>query len=456
MNEVIEEGDEDKEEGMEEMEEEAKPKIRRAPNGPTRLEREDHEVTHLPFRSWCEFCVKGRGISTPHRVSEEEKTHKKVAIDYFYFSRNEGLGEGKPHLVMKDERTGNVWMRVADQKGLNEDGTDEWLARDAVKELKAWGYPGGGDNEVILKSDGEPAILKMKGAIASLLGGKVTPEEPETGEHQANGSAEVAGKNVRSMARTLMAQIEQKAGMKMEQGMDVYHWLIRWAAMVSNRYRAGKDGKTAYQEQTGRRCKIEVIPFGEQIWYQSQKNPDNKMDGQWKSGTWLGQKRQTNGHVVHGDEGVEEAWTIRRKPSGERWNKEGLEAVKGTPGRIQVQEGQRRRVTFAEGERAPEVKGRRTYFKDQDFEKHGYTEGCPGCASRGKKGLRMKGHTEECRKRLEGELEKTQNQRWKRAEMRGGRRSEPEEKHDEEAEAVEAHAREQDRKKSQRRRRRSR
>ena len=26
-----------------------------------------HNLTHLPFRDWCPYCVQGRGISAPHR-----------------------------------------------------------------------------------------------------------------------------------------------------------------------------------------------------------------------------------------------------------------------------------------------------------------------------------------------------------------------------------------------------
>ena len=35
-----------------------------APNvkTPAKAEREEHEKTHLPFRSWCKACVKGRGV----------------------------------------------------------------------------------------------------------------------------------------------------------------------------------------------------------------------------------------------------------------------------------------------------------------------------------------------------------------------------------------------------------
>ena len=38
-----------------------------APYVPTRQERLEHEVTHVPYRSWCEHCVKGKAKSTPHK-----------------------------------------------------------------------------------------------------------------------------------------------------------------------------------------------------------------------------------------------------------------------------------------------------------------------------------------------------------------------------------------------------
>ena len=44
-----------------------KVKTRRSPNTPIRAEKEEHEATHIPFRSWCPYCVKGRGRNTPHK-----------------------------------------------------------------------------------------------------------------------------------------------------------------------------------------------------------------------------------------------------------------------------------------------------------------------------------------------------------------------------------------------------
>ena len=43
----------------------------------------------------------------------------------------------------------------------------EWLIKDLHEELKAWGHPGGGDNKVIMKSDGERSIVAM-GSISEI------------------------------------------------------------------------------------------------------------------------------------------------------------------------------------------------------------------------------------------------------------------------------------------------
>ena len=37
------------------------------PKQPTDEERRVHNLTHLPYRSWCEHCVKGRGREADHK-----------------------------------------------------------------------------------------------------------------------------------------------------------------------------------------------------------------------------------------------------------------------------------------------------------------------------------------------------------------------------------------------------
>ena len=52
--------DDDDEEGQQ-------PKVTRSPKAPTKAEREAHEATHQPFRSWCTHCLRGRGRNKPHQ-----------------------------------------------------------------------------------------------------------------------------------------------------------------------------------------------------------------------------------------------------------------------------------------------------------------------------------------------------------------------------------------------------
>ena len=50
-----------------------KPNILNAPYSPSRQERMEHEVTHSPYRSWCEHCVRGKSKSRGHYASSAEE-----------------------------------------------------------------------------------------------------------------------------------------------------------------------------------------------------------------------------------------------------------------------------------------------------------------------------------------------------------------------------------------------
>ena len=54
---------------------------------PSEKEVQEHMITHLPFRSWCPHCVRGKAKGMPHRKQENEKEHTvpTVSIDYMYF-----------------------------------------------------------------------------------------------------------------------------------------------------------------------------------------------------------------------------------------------------------------------------------------------------------------------------------------------------------------------------------
>ena len=99
-----EESQEDSDE--EERKEGRKSVGRKSPKEPTKLEREEHERTHCPYRSWCHHCVKSRARNGPHRQLKEEPLEEvkvpRVHMDYFFMSRQDEEASNNPLLVVAD------------------------------------------------------------------------------------------------------------------------------------------------------------------------------------------------------------------------------------------------------------------------------------------------------------------------------------------------------------------
>ena len=152
--EVKEDGEEiiadevEEEQGIDDDEEGQQPKVMRAPKAPTKAEREEHEATHLPFRSWCTHCLRGRGRNKPHQrqvVDEEIDKLKvpKISMDYFFMSQEDEKASENPLLLMADETMGHRYMRAVGRKGIGDNNEMDWLIKDLDEELKSCGYPGG-------------------------------------------------------------------------------------------------------------------------------------------------------------------------------------------------------------------------------------------------------------------------------------------------------------------------
>ena len=106
--------------------------------------------------------------------------------------------------------------------------------------------------------------------------------------------------------------------------------------MAYNRFQQGSDGGTAYQRQTGRVCRSEVVPFGEKVLYRQSKRPGERkeaMEVKWREGIWLGHARSSQEVLIGTEEGVVGAWTVRRLIESQRWDKDLLVNMKGTPKR---------------------------------------------------------------------------------------------------------------------------
>ena len=90
---------------VEEVEEARQPEKARDPAAPTRAEWEAHQATHLPYRSWCRYCVGARGDNPPHRKRPEaDIAVPEVHLDYC-FVRRSGETELLTILVAKHRKS---------------------------------------------------------------------------------------------------------------------------------------------------------------------------------------------------------------------------------------------------------------------------------------------------------------------------------------------------------------
>ena len=296
---MYEEKDEDEDEGEEGRVAVGLP----SPVRVSKKEREEHNLTHIPYRSWCKICVRMRGMNKQHRKAkksekdEENSRVRRVCMDYFFMSQEDEKAGDNPVLVAVDEGTGDKYARAAGNKGVGEEGEDHWLVKDLSEELKAWGHTGGERSRIILKSDNEKIIIASKTMTGRYHGGIVTPEHPPKGESQSNGVVEGAGRIVRDFVRVLKGQMEENTGGHLETDDIIIQWIVRWAAMLCSRYLVGKDGLTAIERRRGRKCNIPVVPMGESVFYKesrSKKEGNNKLQSEVKDGVWLGQARNTS------------------------------------------------------------------------------------------------------------------------------------------------------------------
>ena len=119
------------------------PRVAKRPYTPTKAEVEEHLPLHIEYRSWCEDCVAGKGISHQHRMnveSEEEKLGITISMDYCFFSAEDKASGLRPILAVYDNSKRFIWAMAVESKGpskavvewvvgkLNRYGIEEYLS----------------------------------------------------------------------------------------------------------------------------------------------------------------------------------------------------------------------------------------------------------------------------------------------------------------------------------------
>jgi hypothetical protein len=397
----------------------------RDPGAPTQAMRDAHAATHLPFRSWCDECVQGRRGAPPHhRTKRGAGEVPEVAFDYAYIRRDDEE-ETTTILVMRDRDSKAIRAWVLERKGIDMDATVDR----AVAGVRELGYRG----RVLIRCDGEPALVALRNAITAALPDGATPLATPVGESASNGGIEGAVKILKGLLRVHLAALERRIGARFPSNHPVLTWLVEHVADVVSKYMVGVDGKTAYERLFGRPVREEGLEFGETLHWRHRPSKDMNvvLDARWSTGVWLG---RTWGGVVHqifANGAVHTIRGVQRQPRDLRWRKEALEAVSVTPwAREPAAEGELRVLpplappALAQGAgdaevREPEYNPHRVFIRLEDLERHGFTAGCRRCILM-REGRRAQGvkHRDECRLRVEQALRDAGDPRLDQAEAR--------------------------------------
>jgi hypothetical protein len=73
---------------------------------PSHEEGKAHEMTHLPFRSWCRHCIRGRGKEAAHfkRTFGEGELHE-LHFDYAFMGEEDEPGKTVTLLVVRERKS---------------------------------------------------------------------------------------------------------------------------------------------------------------------------------------------------------------------------------------------------------------------------------------------------------------------------------------------------------------
>ena len=386
------------------------------PKLPSKEEVKEHYASgHMPYRSWCHHCVRGRGRERAHqrRGEEERQGIPEYHLDYCF------PGDEFDHrltvLVVIERYTKMKKAVVAPSKG----STGRYATQMILELINECGDKG---RDIILKTDQEPAIkFVVDDVCVNRTGARTVKEVSPKGSKGSNGIVERAVQAVETILRANKSSLDERLGVQVDVQHPVLTWLCEYVSFQMNRLEVASDGKTPYERVKGKRAEVLGLEFGEKIlWKHHPGKRMEKLNARWGYGLFLG-VRPASGEliVVDGDsKELKYVRTVKRVPEEQRWDPNNMEwitmvpwnrggadkeadgdlpefDVKKGPGR-QLTEEEMKDITTSEAPRLTH----RAHLRKADFDKHGYTDRCAGCSAM-LRGLHVQPHSRECRARME-------------------------------------------------------
>ena len=286
------------------------------PTQPTPQEIQEHNITHMPYRSWCPICVQAKGRQPNH--PKQTSRQPIVQVDFTYIT---GFGDKfpTPVLTAMDVQTGMAMAAMITNKH-NQFSYAQTCLQALLLEC--------GRTEGILQSDNEEYLIALLKATAKACGNMAVRFSPAYSS-QSNRNVERYHRTLTGQIRTLREQVQQNYNLQIPTDHPLMAWAVRHSAYLINRFLIRADG---YQARWGRTHNAALCEFGETVMYMvptPRQRP--KLEPRFFRGTWLGKCTSTGESFVGVASRVVRARTVRRLAGEARYDKQMLGTVKGTP-----------------------------------------------------------------------------------------------------------------------------
>ena len=295
----------------------------RSPEQPTQQERAEHNLTHLPFRSWCPLCVQSKGKADAHKQQKQTSTTPVLQFDFCYFKT---LGETKttPILTGIDVETGMAMAVVTDNKS----GDFTYHVQAIQAFLLECGRVQATLNSTVLQSDQEDHLIALLKATAAKMGGNITVRQSPAYSSQSQGSVERFHRTLMGQVRTLKAQLEHNYNIRITSQHPIMPWLVRHSVYLLNRYAVHADGNTSFFRRWNKKHQSPLCEFGETVQYQLPTHKDlPKLEPRFMPAIWLGKDTASGETLLGIANKVIRARTIRRQPHPEKYNKQLMDTI---------------------------------------------------------------------------------------------------------------------------------
>ena len=197
------------------------------PMVPTAAQIAAHNITHLPYRSWCPYCVAARRPNSHHSrsKSEDQKSSPLLVADYCFMRDNDD-SEITTVLVIRLYPAKAIIATVCPSKGV-----DDYVISRVTAFVRDSGY-----TKLVFRSDQEPALRALldqafkKASEAQLE--QAVPEASAVGESQSNGRAESSVLRIQDLVRTYKCALESRLSTRIPCDHPIFYWLVEHAASV--------------------------------------------------------------------------------------------------------------------------------------------------------------------------------------------------------------------------------